>query len=260
MSIGYSDTGPEKEGCNGTFTTKIYTLTEAVVDYPISIVNNTVKLDSQTVDLHIFSKGNMSSDVLQGYSAGESITLGGFALAGTDLFAANVSVRFVGAASLWEVGGMNTFASQYIIDPSYYLNCGFRWREPTNDILNALHEVMFRTALKAANAADSAAIVDPQFSRIFETNYTLNATQVSTQNIFSSHFGYLAGALTVMTLGILAVLPTFYGWWDLGRSMTLSPVETAKAFHAPMLGSAPHLHSNATIKQLLKVAGNLEVK
>jgi hypothetical protein len=55
-----------------------------------------------------------------------------------------------------------------------------------------------------------------------------------------------------MTVCILAVVPGFYGWWHLGRSISLDSIETAKAFDAPILGGAAAL-SNADIDVLVKV-------
>lgn len=255
LSVGYSDTAD----CKGSFVTKNCTLTESIVDYQLSLVNNTVTLNNPDINLHVVSKGNSTPDIMGGYMPGENITLGGFALAGADLFTSNTSLRFVGAAGMWQVEGFNTFASQYIVNATYLGNCQFGWKDPTDDILSALHEIMFRTALKASNAADSVFVQNGQGNHTFHTKQTLQATQTSVQNVFLSHFGYLGGALAVMTLGVLSVLPTFNGWWHLGRPMTLSPIETAKAFNAPILSTQPS-HSNASVRQLMKDVGAREVR
>ena len=255
LTIGYSDT----QNCAGSFAKKTCTLTEAVVDYRILLQNSTVSLNNPSVNLHVVSMGNSTPDVSGGYMPGQNITLGGFSLAGTDLFASNTSLRFVGAAGLWEVDMFNTFASQYILTPSYLMNCQFDWRDPTDDILTALHEIMFRTALEAAGAADSVFIQNAQGDRTFATTNTVHAKQTIVQNVFLSHYGYLCGALAVMSLGILSVIPTFYGWWRLGRPMTLSPLETAKAFNAPLLDQKPS-HSNADVDRLMKDIGSRPVR
>jgi hypothetical protein len=38
-----------------------------------------------------------------------------------------------------------------------------------------------------------------------------------------------------MLVGFLAALSLLWGWWELGRTVSLSPLETANAFAAPML-------------------------
>lgn len=45
----------------------------------------------------------------------------------------------------------------------------------------------------------------------------------------------------------------FSGWWRLGRAVSLSPIETAKAFGAPGLNTAD---SNADAQAILKDIGN----
>lgn len=56
-----------------------------------------------------------------------------------------------------------------------------------------------------------------------------------------------------LTLGIvLFILPTFYGFWTLARKATLSPFETARAFHAPILHDQP---TDLDTPTLLKTVG-----
>jgi hypothetical protein len=61
-----------------------------------------------------------------------------------------------------------------------------------------------------------------------------------------------------MTAAILAVVPTFYGWWRLGRDVNLDPIETARAFDAPVLGGATAL-SNADVHMLVKNIGRRRI-
>lgn len=64
---------------------------------------------------------------------------------------------------------------------------------------------------------------------------------------------YWFGSLAVTLAIILFILPTFYGFWTLARKTTLSPLETARAFHAPVLREAPrHLDMNGVLKEVGK--------
>ncbi|MCJ1390175.1 hypothetical protein MMC18_003033 [Xylographa bjoerkii] len=255
LTVGYSNT----TSCSGTFFTTTCTLTEAVVEYQVSLVNETVSLNNPTTNLTVVALGNSTSDVVGGYDAGQNVTLGGFSLAGNDLFGANASQSFVGAAGLFQLNNLNTFASQYIVDFEFVENCQYSWKDPTDDILLALHEIMFRTAISAASVSAFSIINTPQGNLSFPTNTTISARQTSTQNVYSSHFEFLWGALAVMALSIASVLPTFTGWWHLGRPMTLSPIETAKAFNAPIL-TTERPHSNVEVSQLIRELGTRQVK
>jgi hypothetical protein len=52
-----------------------------------------------------------------------------------------------------------------------------------------------------------------------------------------------------MILGVLVVVPTFAGVWELGRTPSLHPLEIAKAFNAELLQGPG---SNASVKRLAK--------
>ena len=81
--------------------------------------------------------------------------------------------------------------------------------------------------------------------------------QHSNINVFQSHYSYLAGALAVMVLGVLVVIPTFNGFWQLGRDVSLNPLEIAKAFNPEILEGTG---SNASSKHLDKTVGRKKVK
>lgn len=81
--------------------------------------------------------------------------------------------------------------------------------------------------------------------------------QDSTLTVFHSNYSYLAAALGVMVLGVLVVVPTFHGFWELGRETSLNPLEIAKAFNADMLWEQG---SNRKADSLAKDVKNREVK
>ena len=55
---------------------------------------------------------------------------------------------------------------------------------------------------------------------------------------------------------VFCVLPVYYGYWQLGRAVTLGPFEIAAAFRAPDL----HHPTNAPIDTLIKEVGGRRVK
>jgi hypothetical protein len=116
------------------------------------------------------------------------------------------------------------------------------WKDPSSDIMNGIREIAFRTALSASNSS---------------TVQTASATEAFLRAIHASHFGYLGGALVAMILSPILVVPLFIGWWRVDRTVTLSPIEIAKAFRAPLLDG----HGcNSNVGSLLKELGTREVK
>jgi hypothetical protein len=81
--------------------------------------------------------------------------------------------------------------------------------------------------------------------------------ETSSINVFKSDHKYLI-ANTVLTIFFMAlVLPSFIGWWELGRKVSLDPVEIAKAFDAPMFQGPG---SNAPLHQLVRDYGQRRVQ
>ncbi len=88
--------------------------------------------------------------------------------------------------------------------------------------------MMFRAGVWFANNQNETYLqswIDPGL----EINYNTTAKPQSPVNVFVSDFSFFAGAAVVQLFSITITLFTFYGWWRLGRDVTLSPVETAKA-------------------------------
>jgi hypothetical protein len=52
---------------------------------------------------------------------------------------------------------------------------------------------------------------------------------------YKTSYPFMAAALACMVLCTLLVLPTYWGFWQLGRDVSLAPVEIASAFLAPVL-------------------------
>jgi hypothetical protein len=98
--------------------------------------------------------------------------------------------------------------------------CQFQFFDPTQPILTALSEVLFHAAIDAD--WDSQTIL------------TFPVIQTTNSLIYKSVYPYLAIASVILVISILAISTTLYGWWDLGRDVSLSPLETAKAFGAPI--------------------------
>jgi hypothetical protein len=75
---------------------------------------------------------------------------------------------------------------------------------------------------------------------------------------YESHYEYMIGALATMFFCILCVLPSYWGFWQLGRKVTLGPIEIASALGAPVL-QQPHTRAG-DVDILLKEVGGREVR
>lgn len=117
--------------------------------------------------------------------------------------------------------------------------CNLSFAAPTADLLNNINNIMFRLAISASNSS---------------TIQQMPPTQTSQRVIFRSHYRYLGETLTVVFVAVLVIIPTFNGWWMLQRRVTLSPIETARAFGAPII-QHPETGGNSTADACSKTWG-----
>jgi len=78
------------------------------------------------------------------------------------------------------------------------------------------------------------------------------------QYSFSLHyhtdFTFMLGALVSTFFCVLCILPTYWGFWQLGRKLALSPLEIAAAFRSPLVDCG------RDVDGILKEAGGKEVR
>lgn len=97
---------------------------------------------------------------------------------------------------------------------------------------------MFRAALEDATVLSAYQVV--------------RGDEIGHVTVFNSDYLFLGLALAFPLVAVAAIFVMMLGWWELGRKVSLSPVETAKAFGAPVLADAG---SNEDIKTMLKGRG-----
>ena len=75
---------------------------------------------------------------------------------------------------------------------------------------------------------------------------------------YKSNFWYMGGAIASTIICILFVLPSYWGFWQLGRKVTLGPFEIAAAFRAPNLNHPTA--ANAPVEKLIEEVGDRRVQ
>ncbi|CAD0088496.1 unnamed protein product [Aureobasidium vineae] len=128
--------------------------------------------------------------------------------------------------------------------------CDFNFGDPLDYTIRQINLLMFAVASDAwSNGWDI-------------NNYTItkavNVTQYSRSIHYQTNHGFMWGALASILFCVLCVLPSYWGYWQLGRDVTLGPFEIANAFRAPVLDHPSA--ANAPVKQLIREVGQREVK
>jgi hypothetical protein len=121
------------------------------------------------------------------------------------------------------------------IDPTAFSrHCALQWDPNSSQhILRALHDFMFRCALIVGNGTETQ---------------SFEARRVAPMLVYRSDRRYLAAALGALMSGLVLVGSLMWGWWHLRYTVSLSPLETARAFGAPVLRG---IRPDTTIDEIL---------
>jgi hypothetical protein len=220
---------------------------------PATVQYNAV-IDGNQSTISLLANSTIYDDAIQSlyniqesYQSGDNSTLGGFYLALANRFNSWANVKWAGAIGYYLLTSgvtANQFIDSNSTASSAHLEnfCNMSFGDPTDSLLANARELMFRTAIAAANSSDIQ---------------SMPAIQVASVALYQSHYLYLALASGFTLLSIILVIPTFSGYWNLGRKVSMSPIEIAKAFNAPISRQAD---SNAEAEQLIKGLGEIDVR
>ncbi|KAL8995845.1 MAG: hypothetical protein Q9169_004497 [Polycauliona sp. 2 TL-2023] len=238
FSLGVQFKGTED--CVGMLLVRNCTFKPVTVTYPISIGANSEISLAATTDLSddkfvqgikLHSMGYISNSF-------NVSTYGGFFLALADAYESTVHMDYGSIG--YQIFNHGALSNRYVnaADELQNLSCSMSFRDPTEDIIADIRELMFRTAIASAEAKDEQRVI---------------AHESLETPVYASSYRFLAIAALVSLLGWFATIPLFLGWWHIGRDVSLSPIETAKAFGAPGLDIDD---SNADANAILKEIGN----
>jgi hypothetical protein len=173
---------------------------------------------------------------------GSNTVMGGFGYAADYLFTSTASISGGNAVDTNTLKG--ALANQFMVGNP---NLDPYWLDPTNYMINQIRQIAFRASVQAAkdNATSSNATQFIQY------------TGDSAETIYVTDFRLIAIAAFLNILAIIVILPTYRGWWKLGRQFSLSPLEIARAFGAPLLRET---ESNATWEHISEQVGARKVK
>jgi hypothetical protein len=119
------------------------------------------------------------------------------------------------------------------------------WSDSTGDTLATARQLTLRVVIAAANTLNATNI------------QTIPATQENQVVVYNAQLLYLGFALLLTLLSTSNMIPIYLCWGRLGCTVTLSPIENAKAFDADQLAC---VDSDAPVKSLLKAVGGRPVR
>ncbi|KAJ9602543.1 hypothetical protein H2200_013086 [Cladophialophora chaetospira] len=134
--------------------------------------------------------------------------------------------------------------------------CFYEANDPLPDIVRALNQWTYLLSVNAPSSPENP--YNWQWKEPIQYGPAqIPATKQGYGGKYSTNKGYTAAAVTSMLTCALLILPSYYGFWQLGRNVSLSPVEISHAFGAPILESTA---IKGGIKHLKIEFGDMDVK
>jgi Protein of unknown function (DUF3176) len=250
--------------CEGKYTVQTCNLDLATVEYPI-VINSGVQEATQsglrnttimTLDLNLLKESPkvVSLAPSQNSDTTFTTTYAGAGLAGLFAQTLNSSINLSYTFSELDYGSSRTaqgiFAQQMLattgVSLSIYPQCKGTIGNVTQQALATIQSMMFQLGAynwlsSYGDPTNPIAGFGSQPSAESTADFLADQTprpiaiQSYQRNEYKVVWSWYFGAMAVTLLVSMFILPTFWGYWRLERKTTMSPFETARAFHAPIL-------------------------
>lgn len=294
MTINY--TIADNDGVNVSCPSNQYTqscmLRPAIIEYPVKIQNDTLQSMSLAVDPRYDTADNETfryfnytlmqengfkilniSNIYENPQGGERTRLGGIAQGFQQYLGGDATMHYGDQGyHLEQSGNAATYLTNDLgVQTGGLANaanlCGFQFGDPMKPydfggwaasstshdydvpaLVGKINQIMFALALDISGEDDDKNVALGTLVR--------PAHVIQDAIFYKTNFAFMYGALASMLVCVICVLPVYYGYWQLGRPVTLGPFEIAAAFRAPDL----HHPKNAPIETVIKDLGNRKVK
>ncbi|RBR07853.1 uncharacterized protein FIESC28_10493 [Fusarium coffeatum] len=197
--------------CSGDLKIQTCDLTAGITKYPIVTEGAKVTLQGTWHDDVFVESRHMIP-----MGMGQSNILGGFSNILSSVF---TSYAFMKRTTIWgtELLTSGLPATQHMLLNGSEPSCMDTWTNPMEDIIEAAREISFRASIQYAHENTT-------------NSQTTEFEKSIMQSVFETDYSKMAIALLVSTAGMLAILPLFWGFWELGRRVSLNPFEVVVAF------------------------------
>ena len=216
-------TAVDNSTCVATIVNDTCDVKVASVQYPIVIENQAITFNSDKylnigeLESYAGDSPNASQGDLAGPLGGLSWTLydywGAYGEVITVLDPETNSTTYSFISTSIVVGQYFNYRKEDINENDA---CVITFNQPTDDIVESLRQMMFRAGLYLAAANDT---------------HDIPMVQTTSTLVYQSEYSWFGVAIAVLAIATFSCIIPLWGWWDLGRKVTLNPIETAKAFN-----------------------------
>ena len=128
---------------------------------------------------------------------------------------------------------------------------------PLAEIGHSLNRLMVRYSLRGATELLQKS--DNWTAPIMSTVQKRQITQNIPSLYYITHWSWGIAAMCTIFVCFLCVLPSYWGFWQLGRKVTLGPIEVAGAFQAPVMDH-PTVATHGEVDEFVKEIGQRKVR
>ncbi|KAF2854115.1 hypothetical protein T440DRAFT_514849 [Plenodomus tracheiphilus IPT5] len=278
-----SHTGNSSISCPGTLTRRTCEVRPALVEYPITIMTPSkeelagknivtyIKFfdDKRSWPINTPLDGTQQIDELKVLKYvdlsdrfNETSTVGALTYVLNNLYSSSANLTYT---TDWDVaargGSASTtfFADNDREDKSrcWYDIDNFGKDDPAVEMLRKLNTLSFVTShhLKGAPTTDVS-----QRAAAGMSNQTIQTSVTGIVEEYITNFAYVGGALAATLITVLLVIPVYWGFWQLGRKITLGPLEISNAFGAPIIAPERTKAFHGDFDQVLEDVGKRSVQ
>lgn len=193
---------------------------------------------------------------------GQRTTNGGIFRTLSDQYSSRAYVTTDSNDTYWSTTTERQFAGQneWTPDTNNNVTCPYDYVDPMTSIMVGLNTLTFIASDDIynrknwtdnyMNGTEADAYWDNSLSYV-------EATQMISEVHYRTNYAWMFGALASTLVCIMLILPVYWGFWELGRKVSLNPIEIANAFQAPVLAN---VHSGSGhADDVVKVAGGQQV-
>lgn len=288
MNMLYVDSraGDGDNDCPGTLTQRTCEIRPAVVEYPVTVmVPSEEELKGGNIVTHVkFFTDNISHPIgtpittpqidylnLLSYADldekfNETSTIGALTYILNNLYSSSANLTY---KDNWDIqlrgpqaqtmfyADTNTDTPATTFSRCHYPIARPGLDDPTIELLRKLNTLSFVSALYLR--AQPTVPVTARAAANMSSQSTL-ASVTGIVEEYTTDFSYVAGALVATLITILLVLPVYWGFWQLGRKVTLGPLEIANAFNAPIIKPDNVRGQHGDFEEVLQEVGKRRVR
>lgn len=278
-----SHAGENKNSCPGTLTRRTCEIRPALVEYPITVMtpskeelaggnivvhikfyedNTTVPLSSSLDQVEQIDYLKLLNYVDMEEYFNQTSTIGALTYVLNNLYSSSANLTYTTDWDVQARGGLaqSTFYAESSKDTAsrcwYDIDRAGK-DDPTVEMLRKINTLSFVAGLYL-NRAPTIDVKDRAKQGL--PSQTINTSVTGIVEVYHTEFGYVGGALAATFITLLMVLPVYWGFWQLGRKVTLGPLEISNAFGAPIIAPDRTRAYHGDFDQVLEDVGKRRVQ